>query len=498
MSSAKTASQSLCLLPLISGGLLVVLTCILRTNTYMKKRSPRLLALFLLGTSFIDICATSIRYHPFDSVAWCKAASFFYDVAIFLIVIPFLLRCLRFYLVFVHSKSTAKEGSSRIAYMEATVLHRPRADSAASNVSENDTGDLAYHLRRLKSPDAGLETSSEASSHVSPPADTRVGYLRTVLAYLTRSKEHVWLMIFGSLFSAFLTFDIIFSVVPHPDQRCSETDHTHSVASLIVFACTMAVFVFVVGCFLFLLRRMHDAFSISWELRAVGVMYTTYLCFGVVIFTTDFAFLLIVGCILNFIVQITSGWYPIVSGELQARRRRTMKHRTAIAVGEFTGASSAPLMSDVLSPEWESGADPFIRLLRSPHGLPLFHLFLSLEFSVENLLFWQECQIFVDAPSAQLAKDICDRYLRQHSPVEVNVPGEDRKAVITEVDSWDIDKTMSEENRYTFVKLQRHTFQVMRFDSYPRFREHKLYQKYRAKEKEDEEAVKRAMAAELL
>jgi hypothetical protein len=451
--------RGLSFVPLTSGLLCVLAVFIMRNDSYLKKRSPYLLMLFLLGTSMIDFCSTSIRYHPFGSKVLCEIASFFFDISNFLIVVPFLMRCARFYFVFFGSQIMMRSGIKRLA----------------ENGGEEDGESTESFRSRL------FET-------------------------LSRAKEDLWLKMFGCLAAVFIVFEVTLTAVPHPEERCDQADETHSPASLIIFAITMCVFIGVVTIFLYLLRDVHDAFSISWELRIVGVLFSLYLLLSFLEFYLEQDLLLIASFGITCAVQIASGWIVIVTAQHRKRRRKRLskarstastKRLSGPSVRDSTASLGLPLMMDT-AVSMEKSNDPFSQVIARKYGRDAFREFLLQEFSAENLLFWEECSAFSEEPSTALAHAIVERYIRPNAPVEVNLPGEDRQLVIAAIDSWDDRRELSEQDANVFAPLQRHVWQVMRFDSFPRFRDSPLYVGFRKQWQREYESMERAKEAGMI
>ncbi|XP_065674009.1 regulator of G-protein signaling 12 isoform X10 [Hydra vulgaris] len=106
----------------------------------------------------------------------------------------------------------------------------------------------------------------------------------------------------------------------------------------------------------------------------------------------------------------------------------------------------------------------FESLLADIDGVKCFQEFLKKEFSEENLMFWKACNDFLKLKDInkikECAKEIFDNYLSSKAPFLVNVNLSICKRVEQQLDSPNTD---------LFVIPQQQVFQLMKFDSYPRF-----------------------------
>ncbi|XP_065648812.1 regulator of G-protein signaling 12 isoform X16 [Hydra vulgaris] len=106
----------------------------------------------------------------------------------------------------------------------------------------------------------------------------------------------------------------------------------------------------------------------------------------------------------------------------------------------------------------------FESLLADIDGVKCFQEFLKKEFSEENLMFWKACNDFLKLKDInkikECAKEIFDNYLSPKAPFLVNVNLSICKRVEQQLDSPNTD---------LFVIPQQQVFQLMKFDSYPRF-----------------------------
>ncbi|XP_018328425.1 regulator of G-protein signaling loco isoform X3 [Agrilus planipennis] len=115
-------------------------------------------------------------------------------------------------------------------------------------------------------------------------------------------------------------------------------------------------------------------------------------------------------------------------------------------------------------------ATSFEKLLEDTVGLQTFAAFLKKEFSAENIYFWTACERYRRNPSvserATEAQKIYKRHLCLGAPEPVNVDSQGRQ--ITE-------QSLQEARCSLFDQAQKQIFNLMKFDSYPRFLKSDLY-----------------------
>ncbi|XP_050556347.1 regulator of G-protein signaling loco isoform X4 [Spodoptera frugiperda] len=112
---------------------------------------------------------------------------------------------------------------------------------------------------------------------------------------------------------------------------------------------------------------------------------------------------------------------------------------------------------------WSLGLE---HLLADPAGFEAFAHFLAKEFAAENIRFWWSCEQYsaISEPERRgaLAAEIWQRHLADKAPEPVNVDAAARRAA----------KLMMETHpppAELFQQAQKQIFNVMKFDSYPRF-----------------------------
>ncbi|CAG9793218.1 unnamed protein product [Diatraea saccharalis] len=112
---------------------------------------------------------------------------------------------------------------------------------------------------------------------------------------------------------------------------------------------------------------------------------------------------------------------------------------------------------------WSLGLE---QLLADPAGAAAFAHFLSKEFAAENIRFWWSCEQYSKTSDpcerAALAAEIWQRHLDEKAPEPVNVDAAARRAATLRLCSEPSAPDL-------FHQAQKQIFNVMKFDSYPRF-----------------------------
>ncbi|XP_013147333.1 PREDICTED: regulator of G-protein signaling loco [Papilio polytes] len=111
---------------------------------------------------------------------------------------------------------------------------------------------------------------------------------------------------------------------------------------------------------------------------------------------------------------------------------------------------------------WSLGLE---QLLADPAGAAAFAHFLAKEFAAENIRFWWSCEqyrVSGGGARAQLAGEIWSRHLADGAPEPVNVDAAARRAAAARTHLQPPPDDL-------FLQAQKQIFNVMKFDSYPRF-----------------------------
>ncbi|XP_046142954.1 regulator of G-protein signaling loco isoform X2 [Osmia bicornis bicornis] len=119
---------------------------------------------------------------------------------------------------------------------------------------------------------------------------------------------------------------------------------------------------------------------------------------------------------------------------------------------------------------WANG---FEKLLEDPKGLQTFAEFLKKEFSHENIYFWAACERYKDTKDIvtrrKLANQIYQRHLSNTAAEPVNVDSHATGQITQDL--------LCEAPSDLFVQAQKQVFNLMKFDSYPRFLRSDLYRR---------------------
>ncbi|KAL0099996.1 hypothetical protein PUN28_019465 [Cardiocondyla obscurior] len=118
-----------------------------------------------------------------------------------------------------------------------------------------------------------------------------------------------------------------------------------------------------------------------------------------------------------------------------------------------------------------SWANGFEKLLEDPKGLQTFAEFLKKEFSHENIYFWAACERYKDTKDVtvrrRLACQIYQRHLSSTAAEPVNVDSHASGQITQDL--------LDEAPANLFLQAQKQVFNLMKFDSYPRFLRSELY-----------------------
>ena len=121
-------------------------------------------------------------------------------------------------------------------------------------------------------------------------------------------------------------------------------------------------------------------------------------------------------------------------------------------------------------------AKDFDCLLSDSIGLGKFTEFLQKEFSHENIFFWSACEKFkllgAGADRLQLAQEILRRHLELGAAEPVNVDSAARAATRHRVA---LATAAAPPEASVFMSAQRQIYNLMKFDSYPRFLKSHVY-----------------------
>ncbi|XP_012254284.2 regulator of G-protein signaling loco isoform X3 [Athalia rosae] len=118
-----------------------------------------------------------------------------------------------------------------------------------------------------------------------------------------------------------------------------------------------------------------------------------------------------------------------------------------------------------------SWSSSFEKLLEDPAGLQTFAEFLKKEFSHENIYFWAACERYKDTEDVnsrkRMASQIYRRHLSSSAAEPVNVDSHAAGQITQDL--------LNEAPAALFLQAQKQVFNLMKFDSYPRFLRSDLY-----------------------
>ncbi|KAL7832700.1 hypothetical protein SRHO_G00297180 [Serrasalmus rhombeus] len=129
-------------------------------------------------------------------------------------------------------------------------------------------------------------------------------------------------------------------------------------------------------------------------------------------------------------------------------------------------ATSVKSIAPVDAEKWKTS---FNSLMKNVVGRTAFAAFLKLEFSQENIEFWEACEDFKKLPAKQMeakAKQIFQLYVDVDSSKEVNLDSATREETRRNLGKCDVT---------CFDEAQNKIFTLMENDSYRRFLRSKLF-----------------------
>ncbi|KAG5893133.1 hypothetical protein JTB14_034153 [Gonioctena quinquepunctata] len=155
------------------------------------------------------------------------------------------------------------------------------------------------------------------------------------------------------------------------------------------------------------------------------------------------------------------------TGSQRLPRRPTSLNSPSDVVPEFDQNAFARCGSSEGPAAW---AQTFEKLLEDPLGLHMFAEFLKKEFSAENIYFWTACERFKKLPPGverqAEARRIYQKHLSAGASEAVNVDSQGRQFT---------EQHLQEAKDTLFDQAQKQIFNLMKFDSYPRFLKSEIY-----------------------
>jgi hypothetical protein len=110
----------------------------------------------------------------------------------------------------------------------------------------------------------------------------------------------------------------------------------------------------------------------------------------------------------------------------------------------------------------------FTHCMYLPLGISYFTEYLKVEHSEEHIIFWTVANNFFNNPSSEQAKTICETFIALNAPHQINVEFSIRDRIIQEMNCGRYSKDL-------FTQAQNEVFQVLKNDTYPRFKQSLAY-----------------------
>eukprot|EP00743_Colponemidia_sp_Colp-15_P004384 GILK01004728.1.p1 GENE.GILK01004728.1~~GILK01004728.1.p1 ORF type:complete len:435 (+),score=25.82 GILK01004728.1:76-1305(+) len=291
-----------------------------------------------------------------------------------------------------------------------------------------------------------------------------------------RAKESFLLHIFFLCMVPFIVYSALeyclhVQWTPAPFFGCQEDDNFQASTSLfwlglfILQALTLLVAVFV-------LRRIQDEFNINSELKIICLIW------GIYTFVTT-------------ALELT-GAHSVFAYTVLSISRSVLVQIVSCAV---------PLVQSYLAPPipiWSTSdtVESLDRLLRDPVGIVYFQKYLVNQFSVENLLFWVEVELFKDLtpldPEVQVEKvqHILNSYFTPEAKLQLRgIPDEFKVQLLSKANA---------PHRAMFNAVQQFVFDRMEQEVYPRFRESSVCQELKAELRSQENLYGRLLVSSML
>eukprot|EP01156_Anaeramoeba_ignava_P018528 Anaeramoba_ignava/a92053_26.p1 GENE.a92053_26~~a92053_26.p1 ORF type:complete len:434 (+),score=71.77 a92053_26:6-1307(+) len=274
--------------------------------------------------------------------------------------------------------------------------------------------------------------------------------------WFTDRRLLIWLIIFNTLVFLFGLFRQFYYSDNYPGRYGCTVTTLYLTGMTVIFVFFLTFFLISI----WFLRKVRDEFNINNELKAVSLTWTLLIIPYIIIqwvgynediFTTTYFQVL-----WPLVSYIISDVYPL--------------HLSYISSQIITFSTSNVLSS-------------LKTIIGNERACKHFEEFLVGEFSVENLLFYQDVARFKlltdsDEINSQ-GKVIFDKYIDPSSVLEVNIDSNEKQQITKEI-----------VNPYTgiFDKSQESIFMLMERDSYPRFLKSAICTKFK-KELQNEENV---------
>ncbi|XP_042897851.1 regulator of G-protein signaling 20 isoform X2 [Parasteatoda tepidariorum] len=146
----------------------------------------------------------------------------------------------------------------------------------------------------------------------------------------------------------------------------------------------------------------------------------------------------------------------------QVKEKNNKMHQLSSSADNYHNGNES--VSQPTVEEVRSWGESFDRLMKCAAGRQIFREFLRLEYSEENILFWQACEDLKREKNPEIveekARSIYEDYVSILSPKEVSLDSKVREIV---------NKNMKQPTTDTFDEAQFQIYTLMHRDSYPRF-----------------------------
>lgn len=208
----------------------------------------------------------------------------------------------------------------------------------------------------------------------------------------------------------------------------------------IIYSLSFIVFLTFIS-FSFLIRKGLDAFGIRQEFLIVGAIFLMYyflmIAGSVFIIDRDYNF---VSSILTLLTcaacALVSSWHPLLQSFAEMSRKRRPYFKEMIRNGSHpaTGETTSPKIEN---PRTIFGKEEFIIMLSDEEGYLLFQDFLVGEYSVENLLLWEDISRLEDMEDNHVeqivilgaAFAIWQQFISRDAQLQVNISHQTKKGL---------------------------------------------------------------------
>eukprot|EP00475_Leptophrys_vorax_P008780 TRINITY_DN15727_c0_g1_i1.p1 TRINITY_DN15727_c0_g1~~TRINITY_DN15727_c0_g1_i1.p1 ORF type:complete len:278 (+),score=79.43 TRINITY_DN15727_c0_g1_i1:3-836(+) len=263
--------------------------------------------------------------------------------------------------------------------------------------------------------------------------------------------------------------------------------------------CTFSTFLAVLG--FGALSQIKDSLNMGKEMRTLLVpafmieilmVMNTFPAGFDALFVQSKGWAIICDCFLMPTVVMIQTLYPLVLSWRNEKRKRLQKRRNKKTL-PMKQSGSRHMLRESMSNSFLNTSTDGIRLeeiLKNRQGREYFYKFISKEFSLENLLFFEDCLKYEELCEmkenpekiAQFAHQIYDKFILESSPYCVNICSERRHMLVGQFRSVKLRKEKKKSVHYDsklFEAAQAEVFQLMVSDTFSRFKETQDYKQCR-------------------